>query len=55
LGGGDLGHGSVSESCYQGAALEWIQSSIRMVHDDSAWANIFNRVTFAGYLPSLIT
>jgi hypothetical protein len=32
-----------------------IQNSIAQARDDSAWANIFSRVTFAGYLLSLVT
>jgi hypothetical protein len=32
-----------------------IQNSIAQTHNDSGWANIFDRVTFAGYLPSFIT
>lgn len=32
-----------------------IENSIGQAQDDSAWANIFSRVTYAGYLPSLIT
>ena len=32
-----------------------IQSSITTARIDNGWANIFDRVTFAGYLPSFIT